>query len=168
MWRLWKLFCWVLLALLFAGAMIFRPLAAPKPGELDPRIRALNPPFTVLSYDYFLDGGSVVLKLKDARGRRAAVTFKVSNVDRNDLRNLSIIFRPEKMYPKAYWGDVESAYNKPVELANANATRLWAAKLVHDYAERTQYNSFVSFYLTGRWRFVGEMIYYGRIKGAVK
>jgi len=167
--RLWKILRFVLLALLLAGVWIFRPLSVPETSELDPRIRALSPPFTVLDYNYYLDGGSVMLRLNDARGKEAAITFKVSDVSPNDVRFLlAMLFHLEKIYPKAYWGDLESAYKTPVELANADATRLWVANLVHDYAEKTQYSSFVSFQLTGRWRFIGEMIYYGRIKGRIQ
>ncbi|RIK75194.1 MAG: hypothetical protein DCC68_21635 [Planctomycetota bacterium] len=66
----------------------FWPNAGYDPDRVHPVLRELREPFREVQAGYYLDGGSVSVRVVDATGREVNVVFKVEWHDRDDGRLL--------------------------------------------------------------------------------
>ena len=116
----------------------FRPYPRPASHLVEPRLIALQEPYTRLETSYFADGGSIGILIVDANGREEK--FALPN---RMMRN--------ENHDKVYVGALYLTHSGAVPVANSEATKQELIRVLANYRSDPQVESKLAI-LSGRWR----------------
>lgn len=125
-WRMLRRCAYVLAVVVLAAGIVawFWPNAGYDPDRVHPVLRELREPFREVQAGYYLDGGSVSVRVVDATGREVNVVFKVEWHDRDDGRLLI-------SYEKMFLGDINDPNRVEVPFTQDSMNR--ALEIVDEF-----------------------------------
>jgi len=119
---------------------IFRPYATPDPDAVSKHLSELQEPFQSVDTAYFLDGGSVGIRVVDAQGERADFCLRAAMGD------------GDRKYERLYFGALHYTDEPSAEILQPSETILRLLEVVRAADGEDRERDFAVASASGRWR----------------
>lgn len=135
----------VLLAL--ALLWIFRPYASPDPYAVSKHLSELQEPFQRVDTAYFMEGGSLGIRIVDARGQEAAFCLRAAMGD------------GDRRYERLYYGALHYTDDQSSEISQPPHTILRLLEIVRAAEGVSRDRDVAVASISGRWRDFSKILW---------